>query len=78
MIYMIYFCYMLPVIIKNRIKVKKTTAKTDQTMWKSLRYTIFCTGQYQSSLWMFIIKLNTDYRLPHSRKFDISFWFPSG
>ena len=41
MIYMIYFCYMLPVIIKNRIKVKKTTAKTDQTMWKSLRYTIF-------------------------------------
>ena len=47
--YMIYFCYMLPVIVKNRIKVKKTTAKTDQTMWKSLSYTIICTGQYQSS-----------------------------
>ena len=106
MIYMFYFCYMLPVIIKNRIKVKKTPAKTDQTMWKSLRYTIFrlantslhpvqlapepaiqscdtgqpipCFDSCQLSLiWMFIIKSNTDYRFPHSRKFDISFWFPS-
>ena len=28
------------IIIKNRNKVKKTTAETDQTTWKRLRYTI--------------------------------------
>ena len=36
---------------RDRIKIKKATAKTDQTTWKRLRYTILsATGQYQSSL----------------------------
>ena len=36
---------------RDGIKIKKATAKTDQTTWKRLRYTILsATGQYQSSL----------------------------
>ena len=36
---------------RDRIKIKKSTATTDQTTWKRLRYTILsATGQYQSSL----------------------------
>ena len=35
---------------RDRIKIKKATAKTDQTTWKRLKYTILsATGQYQSS-----------------------------
>ena len=35
---------------RDGIKIKKATAKTDQTSWKRLRYTILsATGQYQSS-----------------------------
>ena len=35
---------------RDGIKIKKATAKTDQTTWKRLKYTILsATGQYQSS-----------------------------
>ena len=45
---------------KNKIKVKKTTAKTDQTKWKMLRYTIFRLAN--TSLHQVVLGLTTNIR----------------